>query len=54
MNKMIKAIVPLAALALIGYGCWLTYPPAAFITVGALLWLDFIKFTWPLKSVRKE
>lgn len=35
-------IVALAALALVGLGCWWIYPPAALIVVGVLLLLDVI------------
>jgi hypothetical protein len=45
MLQIVAAILPRAlaigALALIGAGCWMIYPPAAFLSVGALIWIDF-------------
>lgn len=35
-----KAKLGLVALALIGWGAWQIYQPAAPILVGALIWLD--------------
>lgn len=35
--NLFLAIVSLSA---IGVGVWWVYPPAALITVGALLWID--------------
>ena len=40
MRKYLKIIIPLFSLALIATGVWMIYPPAAFITVGMLLWID--------------
>ena len=35
-----KSVIPAVALAFIGWGGWLAWPPLGPITVGALLWLD--------------
>ena len=33
----VRIVTPLG---LMGYGLWLIYPPAAFATVGLLMWID--------------
>ena len=35
-----KSTLPAVALALIGWGGWMAWPPAGPLAVGALLWLD--------------
>jgi len=37
LAKFLISIVPLA---LIGYGTWSVYPPAAYVVVGLLVWLE--------------
>lgn len=40
MPRLVYIAIALASLASIGYGCFLIFPPLAFIAVGGLLWLD--------------
>ncbi len=40
LKTLAKLLLILLPLALIGYGAWIIYPPAGFISVGALLWFD--------------
>lgn len=35
-----RALLSAAALVSIGYGCFLVFPPAAFVVTGALVWHD--------------
>jgi hypothetical protein len=37
---LLLRLMPLAALTLIGVGLWLIYPPAAFLGIGLLVWID--------------
>ena len=41
-----RAVGPIGSLGLIGFGCWLAWPPAGFIAVGALIWLDLSIGAW--------
>ncbi len=45
-----SALWPLAGVALIGYGAFQIYPPAAYIAVGSLLVLDSLHASWPKKT----
>jgi hypothetical protein len=38
--KRVELLVACISLGLIGVGSWLIYPPAGFISVGLLLWID--------------
>jgi len=51
IRKYYQAIFAVLALGLIAAGCWLVYPPAAFMVVGMLLWLDL---NWTGSGGRKK
>ena len=38
--RIAKFFISMVPLALIGYGTWLVYPPAAFVVVGGLIWVE--------------
>lgn len=40
MIRALMIALPFVALALIGAGAWMIYPPAAPLSVGFLLWVD--------------
>ena len=40
MNMIARLALALAPLALIGVGCWMMYPPAAFVAVGCIAWIE--------------
>lgn len=43
MKSKLLFALPLLAVALIAYGVYLIYPPAAFIVVGVLVLLDLYR-----------
>ena len=44
-RRLIALLWPLAGIALVGYGCYRIYPPAAYIVVGLLIILDTLHAT---------
>ncbi len=48
-----KILLVLAPLAMIGYGAWTIYPPAGFISVGALLWFDLFTMRPQRREIKK-
>jgi len=50
MPAALIAISAVAALALIGYGCWMVYPPAGLISVGGLIWVELV--IWGISQSR--
>lgn len=49
-----KAIIPTAALGLIGFGAWRAWPPAGFIVVGSLLWIDLTIDSFRRRTARTQ
>lgn len=39
-SRIVGACIAVGSLVLIGIGAWLIYPPAAFLAVGLLVWID--------------
>jgi len=40
MRNFAGNVIYFLSLVLIGYGCWMIYPPLGFIVVGGLIWID--------------
>ncbi len=40
MNNFLANVIYCSSLSLIGFGCWMIYPPLGLIVVGALIWID--------------
>ena len=43
-GRTIRASLAVTAIALIGIGFWLIYPPVSLIVLGALLWWDLMDY----------
>lgn len=42
---IVRLALTLVPLTLIAVGCWMMYPPAAFVVVGSISWLE-IRRIW--------
>lgn len=51
IRKIATVIIAIAALTLIGYGCYRAYPPAGFIVPGLLLWFDITRMAKGVNNV---
>lgn len=51
IKKIVTVVIAAAALVLIGYGCWLAWPPAGFAIPGLLIWIDVTKMTKGVNNV---
>jgi len=40
MKNVFGIVIYCLSLSLIGFGCWMIYPPLGFLVVGGLIWID--------------